>query len=93
MKKSVLVHRIKEIMISRSNDIASECHICPKEIYKEITGHTICNGNCAMESNRMLDILRMDHPPRTVIGGAVDCNGFYHWFLEQQTTNFRIIKI
>ena len=93
MKKSVLAYKIKETMISRSEHIVNECYLCPKEIYKEITGHTICNGNCAMESNRMLDILRMDRPPRTVIDGAVDCNGFYHWFLEQQTTNFRIIKI
>ena len=93
MKKSALALKIKETIISRSNDIANECHLCPKEIYKEITGHTICNGNCAMESNRMLDILRMDRPPRTVIYCSFDCNGFYHWFLEQQTTNFRIIKI
>lgn len=93
MKNSVLAHKIKETIISRTHDIANECHVCPKEIYKEITGLDICIGNCAMEASRMLDILGMGHPPRTVIGGAVDCDKFYRWFLEQQTTNFRIIKI
>ena len=93
MKNSILVHRIKETMISRSNDIASECHICPKEIYKEITGQTICSGNCAKEAWTMLDILKMEQPPRTIINGAVECGDFCRWFLEQQPTNFRIIKI
>jgi hypothetical protein len=93
MKKTVLALKIKETIISRSNDIANECHLCPKEIYKEITGQSICNGSCAMEACTMLDILRMDYPPRTVINGAVDCGKFYRWFLEQQPTNFRIIKI
>jgi hypothetical protein len=93
MKNSILVNKIKETMISRSNDIASECHICPKEIYKEITGQSICSGSCAMEACTMLDILKMDYPPRTVINGAVECGKFYRWFLEQKPTNFRIIKI
>ena len=93
MKNSNLVLKIKETMLLRSQDIANECHTCPKEIYKEIAGYNICNGSCAMEANRMLDILGMAHPPRTVIGSAVDCGRFYRWFLEQQLTNFRIIKI
>ena len=93
MKNSVLAHKIKETIISRSHHVANECYICPKEIYKEITGHNICSGSCAMEAYKMLDILRMDHPPSKVINGAVDCGRFYRWFLEQQPTNFRIIKI
>jgi len=93
MKISVLVYKIKGTMLSRSNHIANECYICPKEIYKEITRQTICHGNCAMEACAMLDILGMDRPPRTIIDGAVNCSRFYNWFLEQQPSNFRIIKI
>jgi len=93
MKNSTLALKIKETMISRSNDIANECHICPKEIYKKITGKKICNGSCAMEVYRMLDILKMDYPPRAIIDNSVNCSRFYCWFLEQLPTNFRIIKI
>lgn len=93
MKSSVLVRKIKETMLLRSNHIANECYICPKEIYKEITGQTICHGNCAKEACAMLDILRMDHPSSRIINAGVDCSRFYNWFLEQQSSNFRIIKI
>lgn len=90
MKKSTLILKIKKEMKVREEYIASECHICPKQIYKEITGQNICRGNCAMEAAKMLDILRMDRPPRTIINGAVDCGRFYSWFLEQEIISRRI---